>query len=113
MITRGSKFFYAAAVVGFAAAVVYGFLSGAAAHSGVIGVQQMERDALGRLGADARQLAELVDEVLDDAFIHAAHSSSRGRRAATGPRWCGWEGSWCFLSWVLDCGGENQGESLL
>ncbi len=38
MITRGSKFFYAAAVVGFAAAVVYGFLSGAAAHSGVIGV---------------------------------------------------------------------------
>ncbi len=40
MITRGSKFFYAAAVVGFAAAVVYGFLSGAAEHSGVIGVFQ-------------------------------------------------------------------------
>ncbi|UDY34076.1 hypothetical protein [Dermatobacter hominis] len=40
MITRGSKFFYAAAAVGFAAAVVYGFLSGAAEHSGVIGVFQ-------------------------------------------------------------------------
>lgn len=38
MITRGSKFFYAAAVVGFVAAIVYGFLSGAAAHSGVLGV---------------------------------------------------------------------------
>lgn len=38
MITRGSKFFYAAAIVGFVSAIVYGFLSGAAAHSGVIGV---------------------------------------------------------------------------
>ncbi len=38
MITRGSKFFYAAAVVGFVSAIVYGFLSGAAAHSGVLGV---------------------------------------------------------------------------
>ena len=40
MITRGSKFFYAAAVVGFVTAIVYGFLTGAAAHSGVIGVFQ-------------------------------------------------------------------------
>lgn len=38
MITRGSKFFYAAAVVGFVAAIVYGFISGAAAHNGVLGV---------------------------------------------------------------------------
>ena len=27
MITRGSKFFYAAAVVGFVTAIVYGFLA--------------------------------------------------------------------------------------
>lgn len=38
MITRGSKFFYAAAVVGFVSAIVYGFLTGAAAHSGVLAV---------------------------------------------------------------------------
>jgi hypothetical protein len=38
MITRGSKFFYAAAVVGFLAALLYGFLTGAAEHSGVLGV---------------------------------------------------------------------------
>jgi len=40
MITRGSKFFYAAAVVGFLTAILYGFLTGAAAHSGVVGVFQ-------------------------------------------------------------------------
>lgn len=38
MITRGSKFFYAAAVVGFVAAIVYGFMTGAAVHHGVLGV---------------------------------------------------------------------------
>lgn len=38
MITRGSKFFYAAAVVGFLAAIAYGFITGAAAHSGVLAV---------------------------------------------------------------------------
>ncbi len=38
MITRGSKFFYAAAVVGFVCAIVYGFITGAAAHNGVLGV---------------------------------------------------------------------------
>lgn len=38
MITRGSKFFYAAAVIGFVAAIVYGFITGAAAHAGVLAV---------------------------------------------------------------------------
>jgi hypothetical protein len=38
MITRGSKFFYGAAVVGFLTAVFYGFVTGASDHSGVIGV---------------------------------------------------------------------------
>jgi len=38
LITRGSKFFYAAAVVGFVAAVLYGFLTGASDHGGVYAV---------------------------------------------------------------------------
>src|SRR3984885_14481380 len=42
----------------------------------VLGVagQQRERDPLGALRPDARQPAELVDQVLDDAFIHARPS---------------------------------------
>ena len=38
MITRASKFFYGAAIVGFLAAVSYGFLTGASDHSGALGV---------------------------------------------------------------------------
>ncbi|GAA1485471.1 hypothetical protein GCM10009625_22750 [Brachybacterium fresconis] len=45
----------------------------------------MECDPLRRLGADARQLAELVDEVLDDAFVHGDNCSSRVRRGTPDP----------------------------
>lgn len=38
MITRGSKFFYGAAATAFFAAVLYGFLTGASDHAGVLGV---------------------------------------------------------------------------
>ncbi len=38
MITRGSKFFYGAAAVAYFTALVYGFITGAAAHGGVLDV---------------------------------------------------------------------------
>ena len=38
MITRGSKYFYAAAAVGVLTALVYGFLTGASANGGVLAV---------------------------------------------------------------------------
>lgn len=38
MITRGSKFFFGAAAVGYLTALLYGFLTGAAAHGGVLDV---------------------------------------------------------------------------
>lgn len=38
MITRGSKFFYAAAVVGYLSALVYGFITASADHGGVLSV---------------------------------------------------------------------------
>lgn len=38
MITRGSKYFFAAAAVGYLTALVYGFVTGAAAHGGVLNV---------------------------------------------------------------------------
>lgn len=38
MITRGSKYFYGAAVVAFVTALVYGFITGASAHGGVLEV---------------------------------------------------------------------------
>lgn len=38
MITRGSKYFYGAALVGFLTALVYGFVTGASAHGGVFEV---------------------------------------------------------------------------
>src|SRR5258706_6996072 len=43
---------------------------GQAAYVGRISGQQVEGDALGALRPDARQLTELVDEVLNDAFVH-------------------------------------------
>ena len=39
---------------------------------GALGGQQMERDALRALRTDAGQPAELVDQVLDRTFVHAA-----------------------------------------
>src|SRR5690606_3118030 len=36
-----------------------------------LGLQDVERDSLRRLRADAGQATELVDQFLDDAFIHA------------------------------------------
>ena len=38
MITRGSKYFYGAAVFAYLTALVYGFVSGASAHGGVLNV---------------------------------------------------------------------------
>ncbi len=38
MITRGSKYFYGAALVGYLTALVYGFVTGASAHGGVFEV---------------------------------------------------------------------------
>src|SRR5918995_1224255 len=37
-----------------------------------VGLEEVEGDALGALGTDTRQPAELVDEVLDRAFVHAS-----------------------------------------
>jgi len=36
---------------------------------GGLGLEEVERDALRALGTDAGQPTELVDEVLDDAFV--------------------------------------------
>jgi len=46
-------------------------------HVGLIGLKQVERDPLGALGTDAGESAELVDEVLDHAFVHLAQHSFR------------------------------------
>ena len=43
---------------------------GEAAHVVGLGVEQVERDALGALRPDPGQLPELVDEVLDHAVVH-------------------------------------------
>ena len=48
MITRGSKFFFGGAAVAFIAAVVYGFITGASDHGGVIVVFQ-EGDIVGSI----------------------------------------------------------------
>ena len=42
---------------------------GEPAYVGGVGLQQVERDPLRALGTDARQPAELVDQVLDYAFV--------------------------------------------
>ena len=39
----------------------------------------MERDALGALRPDAGQPAELVDQILDRAFVHATYRPGRPR----------------------------------
>ena len=38
-----------------------------------LGLQEVEGDPLGALRTDARQPTELVDQVLDDAFVHTAN----------------------------------------
>src|SRR5215213_5357347 len=43
---------------------------GEPAHVDGVGLEDVERDPLGALGADPWQPTELVDEVLDDAFVH-------------------------------------------
>ena len=43
---------------------------GEPAYVGRVGREQVERDPLGALGTDAGQPPELVDEVLDHAFVH-------------------------------------------
>ena len=45
-----------------------------------VGGQQVERDALRALRADAGQPAELVDEVLDRAFVHGSRPRSPAGR---------------------------------
>lgn len=40
MITRGSKYFFGGAIVAYVAALVYGFITGASVHGGVISVFQ-------------------------------------------------------------------------
>src|SRR5262249_42537503 len=47
---------------------------GEAPHVDRVGAQQVKRDALGALGPDAGQPAELVDEVLDHSFVHVRSS---------------------------------------
>jgi len=55
------------------------------AYVGRVGLQQVERDPLRALGTHARQPPELVDEVLDDAFVHRALLAAHPREA-TGER---------------------------
>ncbi len=50
---------------------------------GRLGGEQVEGDALRALRTDARQPPELVDQVLDRAFVHAA---ARGRAGPRPPR---------------------------
>src|SRR5262249_53221323 len=57
---------------------------GEPAHVGRVGAQQVKRDALGALGPDPRQPAELVDEVLDHSVVHVRPLRSRSRRATPG-----------------------------
>ncbi len=52
---------------------------GQPAHVDGIGGQQVERDPLSALGPDTGQPAQLVDEVLDDTFVHVRASRSGAR----------------------------------
>ena len=45
------------------------------------GGEQVERDALRALGPDAGQPAELVDQILDGAFVHACSGRSEAGQA--------------------------------
>src|SRR5512132_1336079 len=56
-------------------------------YIGWIGREQIERDPLRALGPDAGESAELVDEVLKDAFVHGVISPAgrRSRRLAWPP----------------------------
>ena len=55
-------------------------ISREARHVEVLGLQDVERDALRRLRADAGKAAELVDQLLDDAVVHGLPRSSSRRR---------------------------------
>src|SRR5262245_16380265 len=57
---------------------------GEAAHVGRVGAQQVKRDALGALGPDAGQPAELIDEALDHSLVHVRSSPPGYRRATRG-----------------------------
>ncbi len=58
---------------------------GQPAYVGRLGLQQVERDALRSLGTHARQSAELVDQVLDDAFVQGLGRSGGSGRSRAGP----------------------------
>ena len=45
-------------------------ISASRRHVEVLGLHDVERDALRRLRADAGKAAEFVDQLLDDAFVH-------------------------------------------
>src|SRR5690606_1348076 len=54
-------------------------------------LQEVEGDALGRLGPDPRELAQLVDEVLDRGGVGAGHGARTGywpRMVPRGPIAC-------------------------
>ena len=55
-----------------------------AANVVVVGREQVERDTLRALGPDAGKPAELVDQVLDRAFVHKR--SAYGSAPTRGPR---------------------------
>ena len=58
---------------------------GQPAYVGGVGREQVERDPLGALGTHAGQPAELVDQVLDDAFVHGRLRTRAGRRRPAAP----------------------------
>ena len=51
-----------------------------------IGREQVERDALRALRTDVRQLAQLVDQILNDTFVHVLQSEPGQVEAADGRR---------------------------
>src|SRR5690606_34520283 len=56
---------------------------------GALDLEEVEGDPLGRLGADAGEPSQLVDELLDGPRVGAAHCCSP-RRPPSGPRAARW-----------------------
>src|SRR4249920_1817421 len=54
-------------------------------YIGWVGREQIERDPLRTLGPDAGKPAELVDEVLKDAFVHGVSPAGRRSRRSAWP----------------------------